>query len=119
MSPWNARALRGSMGSLLRLPVISGADAATVRRELDGLGFRHVCASTRGGQTPDQVDWSGPMALWVSGETGDTPAAMRDLPGITIPLAGEVESLNVTVASSLLLFAAGRVRQRGLGGQRA
>lgn len=110
VSPWNPRALRGSMGSLLRLPILSLADAAVAKRELDALGFRHRCAATRGGTSPDATDWSGPIALWVSGETGETPHEMRALPGVTIPLAGGVESLNVTVAASLLLFAAGRVR---------
>ena len=48
------------------------------------------------------------MALWVSGETGEEPEALATLERVTIPMAGSVESLNVTVAASLLLFAAGR-----------
>ena len=110
VSPWNPRALRGSMGSLLRLPVVSFAEASAAMRALDELGYQHRCAATRGGRAPEHSDWSGAIALWVSGETGEAPPEMAAMQGVTIPLAEPVESLNVTVAASLLLFAAGRVR---------
>ncbi|MFT5198350.1 MAG: TrmH family RNA methyltransferase [Planctomycetota bacterium] len=109
VSPWNPRALRGSMGSLLRLPVVLQSNAEQVAQGLSAAGFRHVVAATRGGATPQTTDWSGPIALWVCAETGDAPSVCEGMQGVTIPLAAPVESLNVTVATSLLLFAAGRV----------
>lgn len=108
VGPWNPRALRGSMGSLLRLPVVRGLGAAEALEALTSQGWRSVTAATRGGRSWREADWSGPVALWVSGETGLEPEALADLERVTIPMAGGVESLNVTVAASLLLFAAGR-----------
>jgi TrmH family RNA methyltransferase len=111
-SPWNPKALRGSMGSVLRLPVLElepdvGAVAALTRA-----GFRHVAARTRGGERHDRLDWTGRTCLWLSGETGELPAGLReaerDFVGVTIPMRGAVESLNVTTAAAVLLFAAGR-----------
>ncbi len=113
VSPWNPRALRGSMGSLLRLPVVLQSDADQVQAGLSALGFRHLVAATRGGQTPRTTDWSGPIALWVCAETGAAPSVCDRMEGVTIPLAQPVESLNVTVATSLLLFAAERVGGAG------
>ncbi|MAG63792.1 hypothetical protein CMO84_09750 [Candidatus Woesearchaeota archaeon] len=107
-SPWNAKALRGSMGSLLRLPVVIAADALQVGAELRDRGIRQVVAATRGGKAPADHDWAGPTALWVASETGALPDSGQGLEPLTIPIAGGVESLNVTVAASLLLFAAGR-----------
>lgn len=107
-SPWNAKALRGSMGSLLRVPVHVFEDAAALAEDLRALGLRGVRAATRGGASWRDFDWSGRVALWVGAETGAEPDAMRAFDAVTIPMAGEVESLNVTVATSLLLFAAGR-----------
>lgn len=109
-SPWNPKALRGSMGSLLRLPVAFGQHATRVAGMLAEGGWRSVTAATRGGARPDAFDWSGDVALWVTGETGAAPDEVTGFQGVTIPMAGDVESLNVTVAASLLLFAAGRVR---------
>lgn len=108
-SPWNEKALRGSMGSLLRVPVASGLDADGLARDLAARGVRQACAATRGGADPRAFDWRGPLALWISGETGALPAAAARFEPLTIAMSASVESLNVTVAASLLLHAAGRV----------
>lgn len=110
-SPWNQKALRGSMGSLLRLPVFVVADASAAARELAQRGFRGVAASTRGGVDYREFDWCGPLVLWVGSETGDLPAGLGELAAVSIPMAGRVESLNVAVATSLLLFEAARARR--------
>jgi TrmH family RNA methyltransferase len=107
-SPWNGKALRGSMGSLLRLPVLCFGDA---REAIDALAlhrFRQVSAATRGGTPLASFDWSGRVALWIGAESGALPGAAESFERVTIPMAGRVESLNVAVAASLLLFAAGR-----------
>jgi len=106
VSPWNEKCLRGSMGSLLRVPVFEAASASAAAEALTHA--RSVVAATRGGTALADVDWSGPIALWIGPETGELPAACAGFEGVTIPMAGTVESLNVTVAASLLLFASGR-----------
>lgn len=101
--PFGDKALRGSMGSLLRLPVYGQLEPG----ELAAKGYRLVAAATRGGADPRRFDWSGPVALWIPGEAGgDAPAGAQT---VTLPMAGQVESLNVAVAAALLLYAAGRV----------
>jgi TrmH family RNA methyltransferase len=109
VSPWNPRVLRGAMGSLLRLPVLRWADASAAADELAEHGFRQARAATRGGRSPAQFDWEGRLALWLGAETGELPPECDGFERITIPMHAGVESLNVTVAGSLLLFAAGRV----------
>jgi TrmH family RNA methyltransferase len=109
-SPWNERALRGSMGSLLRLPVAYGLAEDEIERMLTSRGVRHVYAATRGGADPLEFEWKGPLAIWVSGETGAMPATKRNFESVTIPMAPSVESLNVAVAAAILLFASQRTR---------
>ena len=112
-SPWNTKALRGSMGSLLRLPVVCGLDAEAAARALERRGVRQVLAATRGGQDPDGFDWTAPAALWITSETGAVPPACADFERVTVPVRGAVESLNVAVAASLILSSAGRARGGG------
>jgi TrmH family RNA methyltransferase len=107
-SPWNEKSLRGSMGSLLRVPVAAGVDPAAAAALLTRRGVRQVRAATRGGADPLRFDWRGPLALWIAGETGELPPAARAFEGVTIPIRGSVESLNVAVATAILLHAAGR-----------
>lgn len=105
----NEKAVRGSMGSLLRLPVFTMKDADDARRALSERAFRQVRAATRGGQRAAEFDWSGAVALWLSSETGEMPDIATAFEPVTIPMAGPIESLNVSAAAAVLLFAAGRV----------
>ncbi|HUR27887.1 MAG TPA: RNA methyltransferase, partial [Planctomycetota bacterium] len=107
-SPWNEKALRGSMGSLLRLPVATCASASEAATALSLRRVRLIAAATRDGKPATSFDWSGRIALWVGPETGADPREMARFERVTIPMAGKVESLNVTVAAALLLFAARR-----------
>ena len=101
--PFGDKALRGSMGSLLRLPVHGPVEPG----ELAAKGYRLVAAATRGGVDARSFDWSGPVALWIPGEVGgEAPAGAE---AVSLPMAGRAESLNVAVAAALLLYAAGRV----------
>jgi len=109
-NPWSSKALRGSMGSLLRLPVLTGHDATELAAALTARGLRQVTAGTRGGAPFSDFDWSGPLALWMASEVGELPDATTAFESVTIPMAGQVESLNVGVAGALLLFAAERWR---------
>ena len=106
VSPWNPRALRGSMGSLLRLPVLEAPDEAAAAEACVAAGLTIASAATRGGEDFRTFDWTRPVALWIGPELGGTMPG--GAVGLTIPMAGAVESLNVTVAASVLLFAAGR-----------
>ena len=59
------------------------------------------------------LDWRGRVALLVGGEGDgltDDVVAMCD-ERVTIPMASQVESLNVAVAAAILVYAARRVRQ--------
>ena len=109
-APYSDKALRGSMGSLLRLPIAHGWDPADLAALLSGLGCRHVCAATRKGKDPREFDWTGPIALWMGAETGALPNAAKRFEKLTIPIAERVESLNVTVAASVLLYESARAR---------
>ena len=111
--PWSEKALRGSMGSLLRMAVHEAGSASEAWQELSSAGFRPVVARTRGGRAPREVDWSGRVSLWLTSEKGE-PLGIDDASaeGVTIPMAHGAESLNVTVAAAVLLFAAGRTEPR-------
>jgi RNA methyltransferase, TrmH family len=108
--PFSDKALRGSMGSLLRLPVSHGWEPEELVALLSGLHCRHACAATRKGQDPRAFDWTGPIALWLGAETGALPDAAKKFAKLTIPIQAQVESLNVTVAASLLLYESARAR---------
>lgn len=110
--PFGWKALRGSMGSGLRLPIARTDDVAALVVDLARAGTRTVASVARGGSDPDDVDWRGSVALFVGGEGPGLPQPIVDACSarVTIPMAPEVESLNVAMAGAVLVYAARRQR---------
>jgi TrmH family RNA methyltransferase len=111
-SPFSWKALRGSMGSALRLPTVAGMTAEAVMTCMAEAGLRMVATVPRGGDTPEEIDWRGPVGLFLGSEgpglSDDVMA--RCSARATIPMASTVESLNVAVAGGILIYAARRQR---------
>ena len=111
-NPFSWKALRGSMGSALRLPIATGLPGDAMVRCARSSGARTVASVPRGGHAPEAVDWSGAVALLLGGEGPGLPATLLaqcdDL--VTIPMAPSVESLNVAIAGAILIYAARRQR---------
>ena len=111
-NPFSWKALRGSMGSALRMPIAAGQTLDAIVRCATASGVRAVAAVPRDGRAPEAVDWSGSVALLLGGEGRGLPAGLLskcdDL--VTVPMAPPVESLNVAVAGAILIYAARRQR---------
>jgi RNA methyltransferase, TrmH family len=111
-SPFSWKALRGSMGSALRLPVAAGLATTDALAVMQRAGLRIVAAVPRAGRDPDAIDWRHRIGLIVGGEGPGLPAdvAARCDDRVTIPMHPAVESLNVAVATGVLCYAARRQR---------
>lgn len=111
-NPFSWKALRGGMGSTLRLPVAGGMTVEEAVGCMRKSGLRIVAAVPRGGEDPDAVDWRGNVGLFLGGEgpgLSDQIVERCDA-RVTIPMAPPVESLNVAVAGAILVYAARRQR---------
>lgn len=102
--PFGPKAVRGSMGSVLRVPACEISDIG----ELDA--FRKIALLPRGGRDYRQVDWASPCAVVLGSESGgiDDELMSRCDAKASIPMHGEVESLNVATAAALVLYEATR-----------
>jgi len=105
VSPFNSKVVRGSAGSIFRLPVLRTklADILTKLREK---GVRLVATSSHKGVSLPQANLAGPVAVLIGGEGAGVPrdwiAKADEL--IAIPHAAQVESLNAGVAASIVLY---------------
>lgn len=109
---YNPKVLRAAAGAVLRLPFVVNADLAQVAAALTHSGIPIYAAHPRGTQTPYGLDFKGDACILVGHEShgiSDTAAALAT--GlVTLPMVNRTESLNASVAGSILLYEA--VRQR-------
>ena len=118
VSPFNSKVVRGSAGSVFRLPIVHGQGKATAKLEeisekLRTQGIRLVATSSHKGTPLDQADLKSPAAIFFGNEGSGLPrdlmAKMDEL--IAIPHTPQVESLNAGVAASIVLYEAARQRK--------
>jgi len=103
--PFAWKALRGSMGSALRLPIAATTIDETLN-ECERLDITTVALIPRQGPSFFEMDWTSPTALLLGNEGTGLPAgiARRARHQVSIPMEGAVESLNVAVAAALVLY---------------
>lgn len=128
VDPFNDKAIRASMGSALRLPLVTGAERRDIVAHCRDHKIRIIvsCPTPARAQRViedaaraetvklcAEVDMTLPIALIVGREaTGVSQAAEGEADEfVHIPMADGVESLNVAAAAAMLLYEA--ARQRG------
>ncbi len=107
-----AAVCRASAGAVEHLPVAVVPNLARFLQEIKGADLWVYATAADAPQTMWQADLSGGLALVFGAEgKGVRPLVRRMCDGaVSIPLAGRVESLNVSVAAALLLYEARRQR---------
>ena len=112
-APLNATARKVAAGAAENTPVVTVTNLARTLSLLKDAGLWVVGADAEGSQSAQQIDLTGPRVL-VLGAEG---AGLRQLTRqrcdwlARLPSLGAVESLNVSVATGMLLYEA--LRQRG------
>lgn len=113
---FSAKTLRGAMGANLRLPFWTNADFSEVISWAHAQGLKSVCADIRSKKSYLEIDWKIPRLLVFGSEGHGLSSEERNQLGesLIIPMANNVESLNVAVASGVILFEAKRQREINL-----
>ncbi|MGV3540903.1 MAG: 23S rRNA (guanosine(2251)-2'-O)-methyltransferase RlmB [Rufibacter sp.] len=111
----NADALKTSAGALNLIPVCREANLKDTLHFLKQSGIRIVACTEKAEDTLTDaaVDLTGPIAVLMgSEEDGISPEYLKRADvRVKIPMAGQIQSLNVSVASGIILFEALRQRQ--------
>lgn len=111
----NEDAVKTSSGALLRLPVCREQNLKTTLNLAKQYGFQIVASTEKGSVHYRQVDFRRPTLLIMGNEeTGISPDLLRmsDVRA-SLPIVGEVASLNVSVATGVMLYEA--LEQRTVG----
>lgn len=108
----NAEAIKTSAGALYKVPVCRTANVKEAVVLMKDSGLTVMAATEKGNRVYTSVDFSSPLLLIMGSEGTGISEELLGLcdETIMIPLAGEIGSLNVSVASGVILFEI--IRQR-------
>lgn len=109
----NSHSIKASAGAIFKIPLCRAASLASVIEHLRNSGLQIAACTEKAKHSYTKTDFTLPTALvFGSEETGISSAVLKKADvTLSIPLAGEISSLNVSVAAGVVLFEA--VRQRG------
>ena len=112
VDPFNAKAVRASMGSVLRLPIVPIGDFAGFIKKCKQQGFQTAATVVTGKKTHFDVDLTKPTVVILGQEGAGLPQnIMPDIDlRIRIPMAATIDSLNVATAAAVILYEAMRQR---------
>jgi 23S rRNA (guanosine2251-2'-O)-methyltransferase len=105
---------RASAGALAHLPVAKVTNLVRTMEELKEAGYWLVGLDERADKSYTEVDYTSPTGIVLGGEGGGLHELTRKRCDfvVSLPTSGPVKSLNVSVASGVVLFEA--LRQRRL-----
>lgn len=114
-SPFLRRAVRNSMGAIFQLPIVESPHLAHALRELRAAGFHCIAAHPHTThKTLARADFTRDCCIVVGSEGhGLSPGVLAACDEtVVIPMAADVDSLNVGSAAAVFLYEANRQRGR-------
>jgi 23S rRNA (guanosine2251-2'-O)-methyltransferase len=109
-----ADAIKTSAGALHTFPVCREKSIVRTIEYLKESGLKIICADEKRGEFAPDADLTGPSVLIMGAEDKGISRELFDLADIMvrIPMTGSIGSLNVSVASGILLYEIARQRGR-------
>ncbi|WP_336275810.1 TrmH family RNA methyltransferase [Nocardioides sp. B-3] len=112
---YNPKTVRASVGSVFHLPIALEPDPAAAVAAARAAGFTVSAADGAGDVDLFEADLTGPTARLFGNEAWglpDDPAAPADH-RVAIPIHGRAESLNLSTAAAVCLFASAGAQRSG------
>jgi 23S rRNA (guanosine2251-2'-O)-methyltransferase len=106
MASINADAIKSSAGALLKVPICRTMNFNKSIKYLQDSGLKIVAATEKGNQAYDEIEYNEPCTIVMGSEDVGID---KDLLKISdhlavLPMKGEIQSLNVSVATGIMLY---------------
>jgi 23S rRNA (guanosine2251-2'-O)-methyltransferase len=108
MAPVNSHAVKASAGAIMRIPIARVKNLNTAIEMLKERGYWVVGATGDGETNIVDMDWDRPLALVIGNEHAGIAPLIKAACDyrVSIPIKGDIDSFNASVAAGIMLFAA-------------
>ncbi|MET0412445.1 MAG: RNA methyltransferase, partial [Polyangiaceae bacterium] len=116
---FHPKAVRTSLGSLFKLPLVHTPSAEALLAELARHGVHALATVARGGERLERARWpEGTLALLMGNEGQGLPEAISSAADgrVRIDLSEEVDSFSVNAAAAICLYEIQRRRSASMAG---
>lgn len=112
--PFSRRSVRGSRGAVFTVPLCIRPDVRSTMEEARKSGFQIIATSANSNTDYSNIDFTLPTIIVAGNEHVGISQAVRETADavVRIPMLGKINSLNIAVAASVVLYEA--VRQRSI-----
>ncbi|QXM06352.1 23S rRNA (guanosine(2251)-2'-O)-methyltransferase RlmB [Crassaminicella indica] len=109
---YNLKTIRATMGSIFHFPIIHGEETIKVIKHLKLKNIKIVSTSLKTDKYYDEVDYNERTALIIGNEANGVLEEVLENSDelVKIPMLGKAESLNASIAASIIMYEA--VRQK-------
>lgn len=103
---YNPKVVRSTMGSIFRVPIYHEGNAIKAIENLKNKGVEILSTSLKESQYMESIDFKESCMFIIGNESKGVSQSLNDLADklIRIPMIGEAESLNVAIASSIIMY---------------
>lgn len=103
---FNPKVVRSTMGAIFRMPAVYVKDIIATVTDLNNKGYNTLATHLSATHDYTKADYSGKTAVLVGNEGNGLSEALTSIARekIIIPMDGEVESLNASVAAALCMY---------------
>lgn len=105
---YNDKCLRSTMGSLFNIPIIQNCDIKEILNSLKAKKFNIVCTHLKGNLAPFEINFNKKTAVIIGNEANGVLEEYLNFCNeiVKIPMVGKAESINVSIASSIIFYEA-------------
>ncbi|MBI2996106.1 MAG: RNA methyltransferase [Candidatus Melainabacteria bacterium] len=108
VDPYSSKVVRSSAGALFNLPVVSLKDIDNLKKIVKEKKYKIIATSSKKGKAIQELDLNQPLLYLFGNEGRGLSQELLEIADevVTIPHSGKVESLNLGVAVSIVLWVA-------------
>ncbi len=106
VDPFNTKVIRASAGTIFGIEIYQPVDPSEIRQFADRNGYRMIATVPRGGTPPGEMEKKGRKIVMLGQEADGLSEKLTECADqcISIPGQGNVESLNLSVATAIILY---------------
>lgn len=112
---FNPKTVRATAGALFRMPVLTGVAIDDFLAQVQQRGVPMHSTIIHAGRSPEDLPLSETHLILIGSEAHGLPEDLASFDPVSIPMEGNVESLNAAVAAAVICFESARQRRHRIG----